>query len=89
MNKPIRNQYNPDYVSCPGETLKEILEEKTIPQAEFADRLEISFEHLDNIIQGKAAITPEIASQLERILNVSARFWLNYEKLYREHKSVI
>ncbi|WP_124682037.1 hypothetical protein [Candidatus Viridilinea mediisalina] len=34
MVKPIVNQYQPDLVSPPGETLEELLEERGMAQAE-------------------------------------------------------
>jgi len=36
MSKTIKNRYNPDYISPPGETLQEILEEKGMAQDELA-----------------------------------------------------
>jgi hypothetical protein len=38
MSKPIENQYAPDVVSPPGETLAETLEATGISQAELARR---------------------------------------------------
>jgi plasmid maintenance system antidote protein VapI len=38
MSSTSRNQYNPDYVSPPGETLLEVLEERGMSQAELAKR---------------------------------------------------
>lgn len=40
---------------------------------------------INEIVRGKAAITPETAIQLERALGVAARFWINLETAYREH----
>jgi plasmid maintenance system antidote protein VapI len=39
---------------------------------------------INEIIQGKAAITPETALQLERVLGIPASFWNNRERYYRE-----
>jgi len=38
MSEEILNQYIPDSVSAPGETLEELLEERGMSQAEFAER---------------------------------------------------
>ena len=38
MIRAIENQYAPDYVSPPGETLTEILESLGMSQAELAER---------------------------------------------------
>lgn len=84
MVKPIVNQYQPDLVSPPGETLEELLEERSMAQAELAERTGRSKKLINEIIQGKAPISPETALQFELVLGVSARFWLEREQQYRE-----
>lgn len=84
MSNKLQNQYAPDYVSPPGETLQEILEERGMSQAELAERTGRPKKTISEIINGKAAITPETALQLERVLGVSASFWNNREREYRE-----
>ena len=84
MSNPIQNQYQPDVVSPPGETLLEVLEEKGMSQAELADRTGRPKKTINEIIKGKTAITPETAIQLERVLGTPASFWNNRERNYRE-----
>ncbi|NDJ25228.1 HigA family addiction module antidote protein [Nostoc sp. B(2019)] len=84
MSNAIQNQYTPDYVSPPGETLQEILEERGMSQAELAERTGRPKKTINEIINAKAAITPETALQLERVLGISASFWNNRERQYRE-----
>lgn len=83
MTSPA-NEYRPDYVSPPGDTLAELLEEREMSQAELADRTGRPKKTINEIIQGKTAITPETALQLERVLGVPASFWLKREQQYRE-----
>lgn len=85
MSNAIQNQYTPDYVSPPGETLQEILEERGMTQAELAERTGRPKKTINEIINGKAAITPETALQLELVLGISASFWNNRERQYREY----
>ncbi|HEY9691642.1 MAG TPA: HigA family addiction module antitoxin [Oculatellaceae cyanobacterium] len=84
MSNAIQNRYTPDYVSPPGETLEEILEERDMTQAELAERMGRPKTTISEIINGKAAITPETALQLELVLGVPASFWNNREGLYHE-----
>jgi HTH-type transcriptional regulator / antitoxin HigA len=84
MSNTIQNQYTPDYVSPPGETLLEILEEQGMSQAELAERTGRPKKTINEIINGKATITPETALQLERVLGIPASFWNNRERQYRE-----
>lgn len=84
MSNEIQNQYAPDYVSPPGETLQEMLEERGMSQAELAERTGRPKKTINEIINGKAAITPETALQFERVLGAPASFWNNRERYYRE-----
>lgn len=84
MSNPVQNQYVPDFVSPPGETLLELLEERGMSQAELAERTGRPKKTINEIIKGKAALTPETAIQLEHVLGTPASFWNNREQHYRE-----
>jgi HTH-type transcriptional regulator/antitoxin HigA len=84
MSNPIQNQYNPDVVSPPGETLLEILEDRGMSQAELAERMGRPKKTINEIIKGKTALTPETAIQLERVLGTPASFWNNRERNFRD-----
>ena len=79
-----QNEYTPDVVSTPGETMAEVLNERLMSQAELAERTGRPKKTINEIIKGKAAITPETALQLERVLGIPANFWNNRERNYRE-----
>lgn len=83
MNK-TQTQYTPDYVTPPGETLLEILEERGMTQAELAERMGRPRKTISEIINGKATITPDTAIQLERVFNVPAHFWNQLEQNFQE-----
>lgn len=85
MPDKLQNEYDPESVSAPGETLLEILETIDMSQMELARRMGCSVELVNEIIQGKAVITPEIALQLEQALHTPVSFWLNRERRYREY----
>ena len=84
MIKKVNNSYNPDFVSKPGETLLEILNERSMTQADLATRMGRPKKTVNEIIQGKTAITSETALQLEKVLGASAGFWLNRQRNYDE-----
>lgn len=79
------NKYFPDYISPPGETLKEILDSKGMTQAQLKQRTGRPLKTINEIIKGKAALTPETALQLELVLGVPASFWNERERNYREY----
>ncbi len=85
MVTEMKNQYAPDYVSPPGETLLEMIEERGMTQADLAVRTGHPRKVINKIIKGKARLTPETALELEHVLGVPARFWLTREQWYREN----
>lgn len=76
--------FMPNFAVPPGETLKETIESMGMTQEELAQRTGRHKEMINEIIKGKAAITPEIAIQLESFLRVPASFWNNLERNYQE-----
>jgi addiction module HigA family antidote len=76
--------FQPDWVSPPGDTIADLLEEKGWSQAEFAQRCGYTTKHISLLINGKASITEDTALKLERVLGGSARFWLVREAQFRE-----
>lgn len=59
--------------------LEEFLKPMRISQSAFATRLGVSFPRLNEIIRGKRGVTPDTALRLERVLGMSAEFWLNLQ----------
>jgi addiction module HigA family antidote len=76
--------FQPDWVSPPGESIADLLEEKGWSQAEFSQRCGYTTKHVSQLINGKAVITEGTAIKLERVLGSSARFWMTREAQYRE-----
>lgn len=79
-----RRIFAPDYVSPPGDTIRETLQARGMTQAEFARRMGISQYRVRGLLKGTAAITSETALNLEKVLEIPARFWENRERHYRE-----
>jgi len=73
-----------DWVSPPGDSIKDALEELGMTQAEFAERTGFSKKHVNGLIKGNVAITAGTALKLEAVLGPSASFWLRREMEYRE-----
>lgn len=85
MSAHLENQYQPDCVSPPGETLREAIEAHGTPLHEFATRLGIPPDALTKLLRGDAPLQPDTALVLEKVLNVPGRFWINLETQYQEH----
>lgn len=77
----------PDFPIPPGESLKEALEAIGMSQTELARRMNRPIKTINEIIHGKAAITADTALQLERVLGVTSKFWLNLEANFQMVKA--
>lgn len=78
------SDFQPDWVSTPGDTIADILEERNLSPVEFANQMDYTFEHANELLHGHATITIENARRLEGILGASVEFWMNRESQYRE-----
>jgi HTH-type transcriptional regulator/antitoxin HigA len=74
----------PDWSVTPGEVLADELEARDMSQSELARRMDRPIKTINEIVNGKAAITPDTAVQLELALGISARMWLGLESTFRE-----
>lgn len=73
----------PNWISPPGETISDILDEMNLSLVEFADQIGYPLRQAKELIQGTAPLTDKLAAQLEYTLGASAEFWLNRETQYR------
>jgi addiction module HigA family antidote len=81
------NEFRPDYALHPGVTLSETLAALGMSQAQLAERTGRPKKTINEIIKGKASITPETAIQLERVLGLSASFWNNLERQFQDRRA--
>jgi len=77
-------EYAADWASPPGDTIKELLDDRQWTQAELAKRLGYTQKHINDLIKSRASITPDAAERLERVFGVSARFWLQLQSNYQQ-----
>lgn len=78
------NEFKPDWVSPPGDTVRDILEEKGISIEQFATTMGWASRHALGFLDGAIALTEEIAEALARHFGGTKDFWLAREKAYRE-----
>ncbi|MCW9714731.1 MULTISPECIES: HigA family addiction module antitoxin [Avibacterium] len=64
----------------PGEVLKEYIEGFSI--TEVAQKLNVTRVALSRIINGKAAVSPEMALKLGKLLKTTPEFWLTMQANY-------
>ena len=60
----------------------EIVEGRNLTIAKAADLLGVTRPTLSNVLNGKAAITPNIALRVETVFGGTARFWVRLQSSY-------
>lgn len=80
---PDKKDFNPDWVSPPGDTIADILAERSCSQLEFAQRMGCTPKHVNELVTSRAPISPETARKLELVLGASTDFWIARETQYR------
>jgi len=80
----------PDIAIPPGEYLAEEIQARAISQRELAKRMSRPVNAINEIVNGKKAVTAETALQLEELMpEIPARFWLNMEADYQLTRATI
>lgn len=77
------NNFQPNWVSVPGDTIDDILQKQSILKADFAKKISESLEYVDKLIAGDIPIDEKLAVCLSKNLGSSKQFWLNREKIYQ------
>ena len=72
------------YIIAPGETIIDLLEVNNMTQLDLAAKTGINKKTINEIIKGKAPITPATALKLEYVFHIKASFWNNLEINYQE-----
>jgi HTH-type transcriptional regulator/antitoxin HigA len=90
LHQPISAEpFSPDWVSPPGDTILDFLEERDWTQQQLADRLGYSLKHVNQLIKAKVPLTEDAAIRLQNVLGASVGFWLTREAQYRERMALL
>ena len=76
--------FSPNWISAPGDTITDILKERDLSVAEFSKKVGYSPEDTVAVLEGRVAISIELAERLEEVLGASAAFWIRRDFDYRE-----
>jgi len=66
----------------PGELLLEEIEERELKKTDFAGQLGILPGNLSELFKGKRHINARLAVKLEKILGISAEYWMGLQSTY-------
>ena len=67
----------------PGKTVLEGMEYHGMTRLELADKIDLSPQALDELIEGEIPMTQDIAEKLEDVLSIPAHMLLRLEERYR------
>lgn len=76
--------FKPDWVSPPGASVLDAMEEREMTVPAFARRMGLPSDDAEKLFEGALPITEKIAQGLESTVGSTAQFWLKMESLYRE-----
>lgn len=76
------------YKESPGFKLKVELKARKITQRGFADMIGMRPSHLSEIISGKRAVTEQLATKLEALLEIPVSVWLELQAKYEYDKRI-
>ncbi|QRM89049.1 ImmA/IrrE family metallo-endopeptidase [Lacinutrix sp. WUR7] len=75
--------FQPNWTSSPGNTINDILKNRSIEVPVFAKKIDESTDLVIKLIEGSIKINNELASKLSNELGTSRSFWINREEHYR------
>ncbi|NJD65396.1 MAG: ImmA/IrrE family metallo-endopeptidase [Chloroflexi bacterium] len=76
--------FSPDWTSAPGDTIQDILDQRDISQAGFGEMVRLPRAEVEALLQGRQAITLEVARQLSAVLGATPEFWMARDFQFRE-----
>jgi len=89
MNMSKTKEILPFEATHPGTLLKDELDVRRIKQKDFALEIDVKPSFLNEIIKGKRPITADLAILLEKTLEISADYWMNFQTQYEIDKARI
>jgi len=77
------SNFSPDWLSAPGGTILDVIEERGISSKDLAKLLGLSTERAERLLAGKETITKDVAKLLSNRIGGSEKFWISREGNYR------
>ena len=71
-----------DVLLHPGEVLEMEIVSRGLTKSRFAMDIKMYPSHMNDILKGKRNITEDIALRIEKILGISAEFWMSLQVEY-------
>jgi len=78
------DEFIPNWTSAPGETIQDILVERSITVEQFGKILDLDEAVAKELLVGNLEITETLAEKLAQSLGSTKAFWMKRESNYRE-----
>lgn len=75
--------FSPDWLSPPGETVRDIASQRKISMAALAHALDASDDEIRGLLDGRLPVSEELAARLAASVGGTPAFWTKREKRYR------
>lgn len=75
------------HTTSAADMLKEAMEYHHLTQAELANKLNVSQETVDDILNRKKYLNKPLALRIDKVLRISSKLLLSLDKNYRSHAS--
>ncbi|WP_210132131.1 ImmA/IrrE family metallo-endopeptidase [Stenotrophomonas rhizophila] len=79
---PKNTEFNPDWVSPPGDTISLLVAQEGLNKACAAKRLHLTQSAYDELIDGRMPVTEQLAHSLAELIGPSQKFWINRAERY-------
>lgn len=77
--------FSPQWASPPGDTITDVLHERSVTVSEFAGRIGESADFVQDLLSGRSTITIGLARRLHEVLGASVEFWISRDWKYRDY----
>lgn len=82
--QPDAPKFKPDWISPPGATIGNLMQELGISRLQMCSRLQISGKALTSLLSGEFVIDDDMAYRLYEVFGSLPQFWIERERIYRE-----
>jgi HTH-type transcriptional regulator/antitoxin HigA len=87
LGGPLPTDFRSDTPTHPGEKLRRELAAHGMSQADLASRTGLSAKHVNQVVQGLALMSADVAIALERVLGTPASMWTRLDARWQEERS--
>lgn len=83
------SDFNANWASPPGETIKRLLHSKNVCMDEFSSKVQLTPIEINGLFSGAIRINESLAEKFETYLGGSASFWVNRDERYMSQLQLI